>query len=163
MPRTSIARLMAVVLFIAVGLAAAMAGAFTFAVVTLSAATLGALLARGRGRAFFMGCAAVGWASMLLFFATDTELRRHLPTTHPIIRVYESIDGPGPATFPSPEEASRYVVQLAVDVNHAVTTGHALISLAAALIGGAATWLTAWLIAGRRNEQVTDSTGNLEP
>jgi hypothetical protein len=147
---------MALVLFIAIGLAAAMAGAFTFVVVALCGATLGSLLSRGRGRAFFLGCTVVGWASMLLFFATDQELRRHLPTLQPIIRVYEAINGPGPATFASPEDASVYVAQLIDDVNNAITVGHSLISLALALTGGA----VLWLVANRQRSRTQEHLGS---
>src|SRR5215213_4826215 len=97
--RSSIARLMALVLLIAVGLAAAMAGAFAFAVVTLSATTLGALLTRGSSRAFFLGCTVVGWASMLVAFGAGRDIRFALPTTRPIIRIYEAVNGPGPTAF----------------------------------------------------------------
>ena len=139
----SIARLMALVLLIAVGLAAAMAGAFTFAVVALSATALGSLLSRGPSRAFFLGCTVTGWASMLLAFGTGPEVRSALPTNRLIIRAYEAINGPGPTAFKTPEDASRWVTQLAVAVNGALTAGHSLISLALALAGGAVTWLIA--------------------
>jgi hypothetical protein len=158
MPRFSILRLMALVLFIAIGLAAAMAGAFTFAVVALSGATLGSLLSRGRGRAFFLGCTVVGWASMFLAFGVHGATGYHLPTAYPIILVYEAIRGPGPTTFASPEDASVYVVQLAVDVNRALTVGYSLISLALAWIGGG----VAWLIAGRLEARRLDLSGSIE-
>src|ERR1700733_3932470 len=87
--RFSIARLMTLVLVIAVGLAAAMAGAFTFAVVTLSATTLGAVLTKRSSRAFFLGCAGFGWASMLIAFGTGPEFRSALPTIPAIVRIYE--------------------------------------------------------------------------
>jgi hypothetical protein len=141
--RFSILRLMALVLLIAVGLAAAMAGAFTFAVVTLSVMSLGALISRGPSRAFFLGCSVFGWASMLLAFGAGPEIRYALPTIRPIIRTYEAINGPGPMVFKSPEEASRAVIQTIETVNRAITVGHSLISLALALAGGAFMWLIA--------------------
>ena len=144
--RFSILQLMAFVLLIAVGLAAAMAGAFTFAVVTLSATTIGALLSQGSSRAFFLGCTLLGWASMLLAFGAGPDIRTALPTTRPIIRIYEAINGPGPTAFKSPEEASRSIIQLVEDVNRAITVGYSLISMALALAGG----VVMWLIVNRR-------------
>ncbi|HEY2157193.1 MAG TPA: hypothetical protein VGH33_16320 [Isosphaeraceae bacterium] len=158
MPRFSILRLMALVLFIAIGLAAAMAGAFTFAVVALLGATVGSFLSTGRGRAFFLGCTVVGWASMFLAFGVPGATGYHLPTAYPIIRVYEAIHGPGPATFASPEDASVYVAQLIDDVNRAITVGHSLISLALALAGGA----VLWLVANRRKGQMHEFLGSLQ-
>ena len=141
----SIARLMALILLIAVGLAAAMAGAFTFAAVTLSATTIGALLSRGPRRAFFVGCTLFGWASMLLAFGRGPASRNALPTTRPIIRIYEAIHRPPvvPPTFSSPDEAGRWLVELVETVNEAITTGYSLISLALALAGGTVLWLIA--------------------
>jgi hypothetical protein len=139
--RFSILRLMALVLLIAVGLAAAMAGAFTFAVVTLSATTIGAFLSHGSSRAFFLGCTVFGWVSMLLAFGSGPDIRSALPTTRPIIWIYEAINGPGPVAFKAPGEASRWVIQLVEAVNRAITVGHSLISLALALAGGAVMWL----------------------
>src|SRR5215831_19081134 len=110
--RSSILRLMALVLLIAVGLAAAMAGAFTFTVVTLSATTIGAVLSQGSSRAFFLGCTVFGWAAMLLAFGAGPDIRLALPTTRPIIRIYGAINA-----------------------------GHSLISLALGLAGGAVMWL----------------------
>jgi hypothetical protein len=162
--RVSIRRLMALVLLIAVGLAAAMAGAFTFAVVTLSALGLGALLSRGPSRAFFLGCSAFGWSSMLLAFGTGPEIRYSLPTIRPIIRAYEAINGPGPAAVvSSPEEASRAVIQTIETVNRAITVGHSLISLAVALTGGAFTWLIAkwWKYRAGRGENPSSVGGPL--
>jgi hypothetical protein len=112
---------MALMLLIAVGLAAAMAGSFTFAVVTLSATSLGALLARGLTRAFFLGCSAFGWAFILLAFATGPEIRDSLPTIHPIIRALEAINGPGPIVVKSPDEARQAVIQVIQTVNRAIT------------------------------------------
>src|SRR5262249_56766024 len=102
-----------------VGLAAAMAGAFTFTVVTLTATTIGALLSQGTSRAFFLGCTVVGWASMLLAFGTGPDIRSALPTTRPIIRIYEAINGPWPTVFKSPEDAARGMSQLLEDVKRA--------------------------------------------
>lgn len=141
--RFSISRLMAFVLFIAVGLGAAMAGAFTFAVVVLSAATLCALLRHGPSRAFFLGCAVFGWASMLLAFGTGQEVRTSLPTNRLIIRLCEAIYGPGPASFKTPDEAQHWITQTVESVNEAITVGHSLIALALALVGGIVMWLIA--------------------
>jgi hypothetical protein len=149
--RLTIARLMALVMSVAIGLAAAMAGAFTFAVVALSAATLGALLRRGPSRAFFAGGAAVGWASMLLAFGAGQGVRSSLPTIRPIVRIYEAIHGPGPGSFKSPDEAQRWVTQAVEGVNGAITIGHSLIALVLALAGGTVTWLAAGRWAGRAN------------
>jgi len=152
--------MMALVLLIAVGLAAAMAGAFTFAVVTLSATTLGALLTKGSSRAFFLGCTGIGWTSMLFAFGTGPEFRSALPTIRPIVRIYESINGPGPTVFKSPEEAQRWVTQLVESVNRAITFGHSLISLALALAGGTVFWLVAnW----RKNRAQRESTPRRRP
>ena len=134
--RFSILQLMALVLLIAVGLAAAMAGAFTFAIVTLSATTMGSLLSRGPRRAFFLGCSVFGWASMLLAFGTGPDIRSALPTIRPIVRVYETINGPAPVLFKSPDEAHRWVIGMVEAVNRAITVGHSLISLVLALTGG---------------------------
>lgn len=90
--RFSILRLMALVLLIAVGLAAAMAGAFPFTVVTLSATTIGAVLSQGSSRAFFLGCTVFGWASILLAFGAGPDIRSALPTTphhHPDLRSHQ--------------------------------------------------------------------------
>jgi hypothetical protein len=144
---------MALVLLIAVGLAAAMAGAFTFTVVTLSATTIGALLSQGTSRAFFLGCTVVGWASMLLAFGTGPDIRSALPTTRPIIRIYEAINGPWPTVFKSPEDAARGMSQLLEEVKRAITVGHSLISLALALAGGA----VMWLIVNRRKNRAEQS------
>jgi hypothetical protein len=141
--RFSILRLMVFVLVVAVGLAAAMAGAYTFAVVTLSATTIGALLSRGPRRAFFVGCSAFGWASMLLAFGAGPDVRSALPTNRPIVRVYEAFNGPAPARFKSVEEAHRGIIGTVEAVNRAITVGHSLISLVLALAGGAVMWLIA--------------------
>ncbi|WP_406698081.1 hypothetical protein V5E97_04410 [Singulisphaera sp. Ch08] len=153
MPRFSILRLMALVLIIAVGIAPAMADAFTFAVVTLTATTVGALLSRGSTRAFFLGCTLFGWAAMVLAFGAGPNIRHALPTTRHIIRIYDAINGPGPKVFKSPEEAHRRVIQVVVDVNRAITVGHSLISLALALAGGT----IMWLIANRRKNGIASS------
>ena len=108
LPRFTVRRLMVIVAVAGVELAAGMAGAFIFAVVTLSATTIVALLARGTGRAFFLGFSMFGWASMLLAFGTGPDIRSSLPTIRPIIRVYETIYGPGRTTFNSSDEAQRY-------------------------------------------------------
>jgi hypothetical protein len=141
--RFSISRLMALVLFIAVGIAAAMTGAFAFAVVALATTTLCALLTRGSSRAFFLGFTGFGWASMLLAFGAGPDIRYALPTIRPIIRIYEAINGPGPPAFKSPDEAQRWTTQLVESVNTAITVGHSLISLSFALAGGAVAWLIA--------------------
>lgn len=150
--RFSILRLMALVLLIAVGLAAAMAGAFTFAVVILSATTIGALLSQGSRRAFFLGCTVFGWTYMLLAFGAGPDIHSALPT-RPIIWIYEAVNGPGPAAFRSQDEASRWVIQLVEGVNRAITVGHSLISLALALAGGT----VMWLIANRRKNRASHS------
>jgi len=147
--RFSISRLMALVLFIAVGLGAAMAGAFTFAVVALSAVTLGALFSHGSSRAFFLGSAVFGWASMLLAFGMGQEVRTSLPTNRAIIRLLEAIYGPGPASFKTPDEAQRWITQTVEAVNAAITAGHSLIALVLALAGGIVTWLIAHRRIGR--------------
>jgi hypothetical protein len=136
---------MVLVLLIAVGLAAAMAGAFTFAVVTLSATSIGALRSQGSSRAFFLGFTVVGWASMLLAFGAGPKIRYSLPTTRPILRIYEAIGlaPTPPAAFMSPDEAQRWVIQLVETVNEVITVGHSLISLALALAGGVVMWLRA--------------------
>jgi hypothetical protein len=161
--RVSIRRLMALVLLIAVGLAAAMAGTFTFVVVTLSALSLGALLSRGPSRAFFLGCSAFGWSSMLLAFGTGPEIRYSLPTIRPIIRAHEAINGPGPTVVKSPEEASRAVIQTIETVNRVITVGQSLISLTVALTGGAFTWLIAkwWRYRAGRGENPSSVGGPL--
>ncbi|WP_145269974.1 hypothetical protein [Tautonia plasticadhaerens] len=142
---------MALVLVIAIGLAAAMAGAFTFAVVALSAATLCALLRHGPSRAFFTGCAVFGWGFMLLAFGAGQEVRMSLPTIRPIRRIYEAVYGPGPTTFKSPEDAGQWIIRVVEAVNGAITMGHSLIALALALIGGTLTWgVTRWWM-GREN------------
>lgn len=146
--RFSILGLMALVMLISVGLAAALAGAFTFAAVTLSATTLGALRGRGPARAFFLGCSVFGWAFMLLAFEFGPEFRNALPTTRPIIRVYEVIHGPAPTTFKSPDEVSRWVIETTLSVNRAITVVHSLIALAFALAGGTVIGLIA---NGRQN------------
>ena len=137
----SIPRLMALILFAAMSLAAAMAGALTFAVVTLSAATLCAVVRRGPSRAFLVGGSLSGWAFMLLAFGVSRDVRMSLPTIHPIIGTYEAIYGPGPMVFKTEAEAQRWVIQLVADVDWAITTGHSLIALACALVGGTITWL----------------------
>jgi branched-subunit amino acid transport protein len=139
--RFSISRLMAFILFTAVGLAAAMAGAFTFAVVALSAATLGAVLRHGPSRVFFLGCALFGWAFMLLAFGAGSGVRNSLPTIRPIVRFYEAIHGPGPMWFKTLDEAHRWHNQAVEAANDFITIGHSLIALALALIGGVVTWL----------------------
>lgn len=143
--RFSILRLMGLVLLIAVGLAAAMAGAFTFAVVTLSATSIGALRSQGSSRAFYLGCTVVGWASMLLAFGAGPEIRNALPTTRSIIRIYEAIGlAPTvPTAFRSMDEVERWLDQWLETVNRALTVGHSLISLALALAGGVVMWLRA--------------------
>lgn len=150
--KLSIRRLMAFVLLIAIG----MAGAFTFAVVTLSATTIAALRSRGSRRAFFLGCTIFDWASMLLAFGSGPEIRGALPTNIPIIRVYFAINDRWPTTFKTPDEAQPSVklfdeaVNLFVEtVNRALTVGHSLISLAVALAGG----VVMWLIARRRKNR----------
>ena len=80
---------------------------------------------------------------MLLAFGTGPEFRSALPTIRPIVRIYETIKGPGPTVFKSPEEADRWVTQLIQSVNRAITFGHSLISLALALAGGTVCWLVA--------------------
>jgi hypothetical protein len=147
--RFSISRLMALILFTAVGLAAAMAGAFTFAVVALSAATLGAMLRHGPSRAFFVGYALFGWASMLLAFGAGPGVRNSLPTIRTIVRLYEAIHGPGPTWFKTPDEAHRWTTRTVEALNGAITIGHSLIALALALVGGIVTWLIARLRMGR--------------
>jgi hypothetical protein len=142
---------MVLVLFVAVGLGAAMAGAFTFAVVVLSAATLCALLRRGLSRAFFLGCAGFGWASMLLAFGASQEVRTSLPTIRPIARLYEIIYGPGPASFKTPDDAQQWITRTIEGVNGAITIGHSLIALALALVGGIVTWFIARRWTGRAN------------
>jgi len=153
-PRCSLSRLMAFVLFVAIGLAAAMAGSFTFAVVVLSAATLCVLLRHGRSRAFFLGCAVFGWAFMLLAFGAGREVRTSLPTIRPIVRAYEAVYGPGPASFKTLEEAQQWITQTVEAVNGAITVGHSLIALVLALIGGVVTWLIArrWMGGASRGE-----------
>ncbi len=152
--RFSISRLMVLVLFTAVGLAAAMAGAFTFTVVALSAATLGALVQRGPNRAFFLGCALFGWASMLLAFGAGPEVRNSLPTIRPIVQLYETTHGPGPAWFKTPEEAHQWMTRTIEDLNRAITIGHSLIALALALIGGILMWMIVrcWIGRAGRSE-----------
>src|SRR5262245_9064804 len=156
--RFSILRLMVLVMLIAVGLAAAMAGAFTFTVVTLAATTIGAVLSQGSSRAFFLGCTVFGWGAMLLAFGAGPDIRSALPTTRPIIRIYEAINGPWPATFKSPEEASRSMFQLVVEVNRAITIGHSLISLALGLAGGAVMWLIVKLRKHRAEQSESPSS-----
>jgi hypothetical protein len=150
--RFSIQKLMVLVLYIAVGLAVATAGAFSFAVVALAACTLGALRSRGPRRAFFLGCSVFGWTSMLLAFGFGPEARYALPSTPYIIRIYESINGSGPTTSATPEEVGRWIVQMSLAVNRAVTIGYSLIALAVALAGGTVLWLIVALrkrLAGR--------------
>jgi hypothetical protein len=149
--RFSLLRLMTLVLIIAIGLAAAMAGAFTFAVVVLSAATLCALLRHGPSRAFFLGCAVFGWASMLLAFGAGPEIRYCLPTIRPIVLVYEAVHGPTPASFKTKEEAQQWITQMVDEVNGAITVGHSLIAMVLALAGGIVLWLIAnWRMRGAR-------------
>jgi hypothetical protein len=57
----------------------------------------------------FLGCTGFGWASMLLAFGAGPDVRFALPTIRPIIRVYEAINGPGPAAFKSPDDAQRWI------------------------------------------------------
>ena len=144
--RVSIRRLMVLVVLVAVGLAAAMAGAFPFAVVILSVTSLGVFLSRGPTRAFFLGCSVFGWASMLLAFGTGPGIRYSLPTIPPIVRAYEAINGAGQTMFKSPEEARGEMIRVIEAVNRAITVVHSLISLVIALIGGAVFWsLAKWL------------------
>ena len=151
----SILRLMGLVLLVAIGLAAAMAGAFTFAVVTLSATTLGTLLSRGSRRAFFLGCTVVGTVAMLGFFLAGPDVRNALPTTRLIVRIYEAINGPGPTAFKSEEEAIEWLSRMVQALNRAITAGHSLISLALALAGGA----ILWLIANLRRDRTAPNEG----
>jgi len=105
-----------------------------------------------------MGCTVFGWASMLLAFGAGPDIRFALPTTRPIIRIYEAINGPGPTAFKSPDEASRCVIQLVEAVNSAITVGHSLISLALALAGGSVMWLIANRPKNRAEQNESPST-----
>lgn len=134
---------MAAVALIAVGLAAARAGAFAFTIVALTASAVGALLSRGPRRAFFLGCSTFGGAAMFLTFGTGRYVLGTLPTTRAILRAYETIHGPDPTTFKTREEATRYIKQVVTEANWFIATGHSLIALALALIGGTVFWLIA--------------------
>jgi hypothetical protein len=134
--RYSIAQCLGLVVFIAVELAALGAGSLPFALVTLSAATIGVFITRGPARAFFLGTSAAGWAYMLLAFGLGAEVRLALPTTRPIVQIYEMMSAPAPTAFQSQGEAERWLLALVDSVNRAITAGHVVIALALALAAG---------------------------
>ena len=91
-------------------------------------ATLGALLRRWPGRAFWLGFSAFGWSYFFLAFSSP-RVRLSLPTTPPLVRLYDVFSGAGIAR---PEDVAPFILRL----HDYLKVGHALIALAAALVGG---------------------------
>ena len=94
----------------------------------LASATLGALLRRWPGRAFWLGFSAFGWSYFFLAFSSP-RVRLSLPTTPPLVRLYDVFSGAGIAR---PEDVAPFILRL----HDYLKVGHALIALAAALVGG---------------------------
>lgn len=132
----TIQKLMILVLVLALEFTAAMSGALPFAITTLSCATIVGFFAEGRLRGFLRAFAAVGWATMGGLFGLAAWAGRSMPTLGPLIQIHQAIYGPFPITYSSPEEANAALVELVRSVKATVDAGHALLALAAGVVGG---------------------------
>jgi hypothetical protein len=117
--RISIAGLMAVVLFCAVGVAALRAASETWAGLILTATLailavglLGAIYRRGPAHAFWGGFALFGWGYLLLCFGPwfASEVQPHLASTGLLDRLYPQIAGV------SPTDTATYIRRVWLDV-----------------------------------------------
>ncbi|MBX6316078.1 MAG: hypothetical protein IRY99_24670 [Isosphaeraceae bacterium] len=167
--RGTVLALMGVVALVAFGIAALRratevwaSATFTLAVALLSMAVVGALVRRGPGQAFWIGCAVPGWVYLALSFGPwfpDTALNppallptRLLAHAYPLLKPkanlsYEPLPAPDPrireggplgglVLLREVERIPGGTISRGVDSYHFSQVGHALSALAFGLVGG---------------------------
>jgi hypothetical protein len=137
--RFSLAELLAIVLLAAVGSAILaftinlqVRPLLTLTIGILATATVGILSRRRSLRAFCVGFALFGWSYFVVAFWSPQSCLS-LPTTRPLIHLYEAVFG-NPA-INKPDDVTAFVLWL----NDFLQVGHSLVALILALIGGTVT------------------------